>query len=539
MPSLRPRNARRIAPKTKTPSKIDGGNASAPNPQPSTGKVANTAADTPQDAGPKKTWIYSPSEDDTLSELSEELEDPNITHPSQAVSNKSTAPVDQDACHASTSATLPPKEAHKPSSAMPSPEEAHKSSGVKPSPKSTGPAGKTRMVVSSESLRKELMQIALHGNITPIQHLEIHLNANALDSFADDILAIALNSFHPDEDGNNPHNLTSIKIAVKGQMLFTQHSYHLISPAVSPDLKSMTMVKLLTNQLSPDEKAKLGYLIRNSEKAVSKALLGIRGVKKVDTTGRMESNFAKLLKTTISSSVSAVLPNRSSDDPILGRSAIRDGIFKSKEYKAKKTYPTCTIRHILPEDLGTPKLVNEKTMVHGDMTDRDHNETLKEALKEALATRKKLKQKVLIIDAKGNAISRKDANSARKDADFGSYGLRSSRRTKTTKSVRFAVEDKKDGAGGSRKRMFETEEDNGKSDEGGGKRNKNAHALEIKDMVRICGQKQDNDDMRVPKGWSPPCYLNQRLRVIYTAKGSWFVLTGKGNRVELGWKTAA
>jgi hypothetical protein len=77
------------------------------------------------------------------------------------------------------------------------------------------------------------MDIHENSETRALQILEIHLDASKQDKFVEFRLALALTGLHPRHDGTNPHNYRTIKIVVKGNVLFTRYRYHLTSPAMS------------------------------------------------------------------------------------------------------------------------------------------------------------------------------------------------------------------------------------------------------------------------------------------------------------------
>jgi hypothetical protein len=130
--------------------------------------------------------------------------------------------------------------------------------------------------------------------------LEVHLDTNKRDEYADYGLAVALNLLHPRPDGTNPHSYRAMKLVVKGKFLYTRYSYKLVSPAVSK-YASLPLKKLALSKLSQGEQASLEYKVNSTEKIVAKALLGIRGLKIVCFAGggRLEDLFAQVLRVTV------------------------------------------------------------------------------------------------------------------------------------------------------------------------------------------------------------------------------------------------
>jgi len=158
--------------------------------------------------------------------------------------------------------------------------------------------------------------------------LEIHLDASKNDEYADLHLSIALNQLHPKPNGTNPHHFEMIRLVIEGQWLYTRYNYNLASPALSSALNSVEQPahdllrrlaasgpqeekkkKKQKRQFKPDpntpltklEKAELSYKVTSTERLVTKALLGIRGVDEVVFAGEgaMEGAFAEVLKNTL------------------------------------------------------------------------------------------------------------------------------------------------------------------------------------------------------------------------------------------------
>ena len=222
--------------------------------------------------------------------------------------------------------------------------------------------------------------------------MEIHLNASKHSEYYDDYLAMSLNTFHPRPDGTNPHKLDLIKLVISGNTPFTQYNYVLISPAFSYDIQRK-LHKLATNDLTPEEKATLSYAVNSTEKAVSKALLGIRSVKGTEIERRghakMEAAFADTLRRTlilppghplapsqISSSVVGL--NHEGEFGNSNWAGINRQPYKLRPYKGKPF-----------SEYGKKKvLVDETTMLIGHFLDQGEESTKVEAIKIAKKSRK-------------------------------------------------------------------------------------------------------------------------------------------------------
>ncbi|KAI4710488.1 hypothetical protein J4E89_004943 [Alternaria sp. Ai002NY15] len=133
--------------------------------------------------------------------------------------------------------------------------------------------------------------------------LEVHLDTTKLFAYTEDRFAMVLNKLHPRGDNaTNPHDLQTLLLVVKGNILLTRYSYHLISP-FSSALVNDKLKKLADGKLSDEEREKLPYKMNSTEKLLANALLGIRGVKQVHIEGRgkgtVEAEFAATIKATL------------------------------------------------------------------------------------------------------------------------------------------------------------------------------------------------------------------------------------------------
>ncbi|KAI4605083.1 hypothetical protein J4E80_010766 [Alternaria sp. BMP 0032] len=133
--------------------------------------------------------------------------------------------------------------------------------------------------------------------------LEVHLDTTKLFAHTEDRFAMALNKLHPRADNaTDPHDLETLRLVVKGNILLTRYSYHLISP-FSSALVNDKLKKLADGKLSDEEREKLPYKMNSTEKLLANALLGIRGVKQVHIEGRgkgtVEAEFAATIKATL------------------------------------------------------------------------------------------------------------------------------------------------------------------------------------------------------------------------------------------------
>jgi len=136
-----------------------------------------------------------------------------------------------------------------------------------------------------------------------IKTLEVHLDTTKLFAYTEDRFAMALNKLHPRVDhATNPHELQTLTLVVKGNILLTRYSYHLISPFLSAFVNDK-LKKLADGKLSDEEREKLPYKLNSTEKLLANALLGIRGVKQVHIEGRgkgtVEAEFAATIKATL------------------------------------------------------------------------------------------------------------------------------------------------------------------------------------------------------------------------------------------------
>ena len=133
--------------------------------------------------------------------------------------------------------------------------------------------------------------------------LEVHLDTTKLFAYMEDRFAMALNKLHPRGDNaTNPHDLQTLTLVVKGNILLTRYSYHLISPLLSAFVNDK-LKKFADGKLSDEEREKLPYKLNSTEKLLANALLGIRGVKQVSIEskgkGTVEADFAATIKATL------------------------------------------------------------------------------------------------------------------------------------------------------------------------------------------------------------------------------------------------
>ena len=136
-----------------------------------------------------------------------------------------------------------------------------------------------------------------------IKTLEVHLDTPKLFAYTEDRFAMALNKLHARPDNaTNPHDLQTLRLVVKGNILLTRYSYHLISPVLSAFVNDK-LKKFADGKLSDEERDKLPYKMNSTEKLLANALLGIRGVKQVHIESRgkgtVEADFAATIKATL------------------------------------------------------------------------------------------------------------------------------------------------------------------------------------------------------------------------------------------------
>jgi hypothetical protein len=182
------------------------------------------------------------------------------------------------------------------------------------------------------------------ADLRSIKILEVHLDATKLDEFTELRHAPALAEFQPRHDGANPHDLQAICLVVKGNLLFMRYSYHLASPVMS-HLVGERLKKLLTGTLTEKEEAGLPYKINSTEKGLSKALLSIRGIKKVIIEGRgtMEGDFAETVKaTSIQPPGTSIVEMGGPGLPASTHWLNDEGQIRSKAYGAKAYQPYLT-----------------------------------------------------------------------------------------------------------------------------------------------------------------------------------------------------
>ncbi|KAI4611714.1 hypothetical protein J4E83_007964 [Alternaria metachromatica] len=186
--------------------------------------------------------------------------------------------------------------------ALPVPKPKQKS---KPIPSLKTPGEFDHVVLKDEAGCKDFL-IKADGSeeyLRDMKTLEVHLDTTKLFAYTEDRFAMALNKLHPRGDNaTNPHDLQTLLLVVKGNILLTRYSYHLISPHLSAFVNDK-LKKLADGKLSDEEREKLPYKMNSTEKLLANALLGIRGVKQVSIEnkgkGTVEADFAATIKATL------------------------------------------------------------------------------------------------------------------------------------------------------------------------------------------------------------------------------------------------
>jgi hypothetical protein len=385
-------------------------------------------------------------------------------------------------------------------------------------------------VVSSENECRAFLQLVsrLKNRLSHLHVLEIHLNGGNHSEYMDDYLAMALNAFHPRADGTNPHKLNTLKFVISGNVLFHRFNYALVSPAVSYEVRSK-LHKLMTSGLSIEEMAGLSFKVNSTEKAIVKALLGIRGVKNVIIKYRgrakMEPAFADTIERTL------VLPpgtqSASSEVDSSTPTLDREGVFLSQKMRVqelcgKKEYPIRNYKVIPDSECGkTRVLVDEAIQLLGHFTN-ESEETAKHKAMEAASEVPKRKislKDCQMIKSTTAAVALANSNSARV--------LRSAKRRTMEPNVRLMnILRAKDAANASADLVATRQT-----------RCVDPQGQVVEDMVRIMSKPQDGDDLILPKTMEAPCFIDQRPRVKGMENGEWLVLTGKGGMAQMGWKT--
>ncbi|KAI4644308.1 hypothetical protein J4E93_006208 [Alternaria ventricosa] len=178
--------------------------------------------------------------------------------------------------------------------------------------------------------------------------LEVHLDTSKLVAYTEDRFAIVLNKLHPRPDDTiNPHDLQTIRIVVKGNILLTRYSYHLISPFQSAFVNDK-LKKLADGKLSDEERAKLPYKLHSTEKLLANALLGIRGVKQVHIEGKgkgtVEADFAATIKATLVQPVGTdILEASDEESPFSTHGLNRLGSIYSNAYSGDALNPYASL----------------------------------------------------------------------------------------------------------------------------------------------------------------------------------------------------
>lgn len=367
----------------------------------------------------------------------------------------------------------------------------------------------------SNDYERQLFLYGLQVNpsiVSDIRSIEIHLDARLHNEYVDDKLAIALAAFHPSSTYSplSPHNLQLIKIVLSGDVLFTRHTYHLVSPAVSGDVLGDLHKFMNAGALSRTEQANLPFKVNSTEKTFARALLGIRSVPRITFEergkARIESCFKKQIQRTLilppgvhPSPASETSFEEGTEDKEYSMSAFYGkGEFYSRNYFVKEQpYPTRDYAPIPDSERGKQKVcLDEKTLMLGNFLGRDKDAVQKEAKSTFNARSRGLKRKRF----------REESFSPPSD-----YTSPNGHRTRAKRREISGL-----GAG---------ELSEGQMSEGRG----------LHDMVRIGGQKQDGEDLGTSKNGHIMCWINQHTRGIKTDYGEWLGLTGKGAQITLGW----
>lgn len=154
---------------------------------------------------------------------------------------------------------------------------------------------------------EQFFHLATSQNRSKIKSINLYLNADKYDDYQDDLLAMAFTQFHPDHKNINPHKIERMAITVHGMILFTRQTYVLTSPAASADVNARLRA-LLTNRTSRRDKEELPFGIIAHEKAIVPALLGLRGIKKVEINGNMDGELLDELLVNMTTRPGAVAP---------------------------------------------------------------------------------------------------------------------------------------------------------------------------------------------------------------------------------------
>ncbi|KAH9869572.1 hypothetical protein IAQ61_006779 [Plenodomus lingam] len=192
------------------------------------------------------------------------------------------------------------------------------------------------------------------ANLPNIRILEIHIDTTKLTEYHDFRMALALQEFQPSRNGMIPHRLHTLRVVVKGDVLFTRYAYHLASPAASEDA-SHVMKKLIRDRLSRKQKSNLMYKLNSTELGISNALLATRGVKQVsiEGTGKVEGNFAQTLLDTLTQPPGTkIIQLHEPVFPFIADEINRTGEICSGDYKGSTLQSRLTLdqsRHDFPD----------------------------------------------------------------------------------------------------------------------------------------------------------------------------------------------
>ncbi|KAF2203038.1 hypothetical protein GQ43DRAFT_439165 [Delitschia confertaspora ATCC 74209] len=374
------------------------------------------------------------------------------------------------------------------------------------------------LVVNSADIN-QFLTIVVQDGLAAIRSIELHLHPAQYNTFDDDMLAIALNAFHP-INGKSPHELEQIKIKIKGTYLYTRFKYNIISPAASEDVDG----DLHRFFLDDHDRSNLAFAVYSTEKAVVKALLGIRDVPNIVIEGRMDGVLGNLLVKCLkrSATIPTVIPW------VGTRDMDREGMFYSKAWSTQRQegpYPLVD----MPSD-------NEAIEPYDSDFSEDTMNT------PGLRGLRNLPPAPI---TKAEAARRKPNKGGKKkgsESHYIKYGLRArnvrigpgQKKGKSAVAKR-AVANKEERASQDEPSASDVESSSGASDSSFGAESEEEDQLQMDTMVRlVVGRQHKWEDLWV-RGEGRG-FIESNRKAGDPKAGQWLSLTGRGNEIQVGWK---
>ncbi|KAF2147235.1 uncharacterized protein K452DRAFT_293695 [Aplosporella prunicola CBS 121167] len=145
----------------------------------------------------------------------------------------------------------------------------------------------------------------IHSEAKPFTEVRalrlILMPGDNFDDFDDDMWSVALCAIHP---GNTPHALAYVCIVIDGNILFERNAHRVTNPVGSRDADPNLKDLLSANRkISSRALEKAPLEVHYYERAVIRALCGIRGVTKVDIRGPVEPRLRQQIVDSMTSPI--------------------------------------------------------------------------------------------------------------------------------------------------------------------------------------------------------------------------------------------